>query len=167
MRAIAFAGAFAGLILAVSGWPAASQSKDSAVVALNGWKVAKKDGTCVAVHSYEDKSDDNAANVITLGLAKGDSAELMIVSLFYEKWKNDGDEKADLFLDKRRMLAGATWKMHDKNTLVGMFTGAKTLIGEFSKAKEITLQFDPKTKAVFEFPNPSQALGALQYCVAN
>jgi hypothetical protein len=34
-----------------------------------------------------------------------------------------------------------------------------------TKAKQIVLQFSPKTKAVFDMPDPSQALGALQYCL--
>jgi hypothetical protein len=89
----------------------------------------------------------------------------MVISLFYEKWKNDGDETADLLLDKRRILAGANWKMHDKNTLVGTFTGAKTLIDGLAKSKQIILQFNRDTRAVFDMPDPSQALGALQYCL--
>jgi hypothetical protein len=149
----------AGLIVSAAVLPSAAQ------VSLNGWEVGKKDGTCVAYHAYKDKEDDNAANVISLGLVKAaDGTEVMIVSLFYEKWKNDGDEEADLYLDKRRILQGAKWKMHDKNTLVGTFTGAKPLIEGLSKAKQIVLQFSPRTKAVFDMPDPSQALGALQYC---
>jgi hypothetical protein len=140
--------------------------QSTAQVSLNGWDVGKKDGTCVAYHAYKDREDDNAANVISFGLVKApDGAQVMVISLFYEKWKNDGDEEADLLLDKRRILAGAKWKMHDKNTLVGTFTGAKPLIEGLSKAKQIVLQFSPKTKAVFDMPDPSQALGALQYCL--
>lgn len=148
-----------GLALWGLALPAAAQ------VNINGWEVGKKDGVCIAYHAYKDKEDDNAANVITFGLIKADGAEVMIVSLFYEKWKNDGDEEADLYLDRRRVLAGAKWKMHDKNTLVGTFTGAKTLIEGLAKARQIVLQFDPKTKAVFDMPDASQALGALQYCL--
>jgi hypothetical protein len=55
--------------------------------------------------------------------------------------------------------------MHDKNTLVGTFAGAKPLIEGLSKAKQIVLQFSPRTRAVFDMPDPSQALGALQYCL--
>jgi hypothetical protein len=151
--------ALAVLLVSVAAVPAAAQ------VSLNGWEVGKRDGTCVAAHHYKDKEDDNAANAIVLGLAAApNGGEIMILSLFYEKWKNDGDEEADLFFDRRRILAGAKWKMHDKNTLVGTFTGAKAFIEELGKAKQITLQFDASTKAVFEMPNPSQALGALQYC---
>jgi hypothetical protein len=140
--------------------PAAAQTT------IAGWEVGKKDGVCVAYHAYKDREDDNAANVISFGLVKAPDATLvMILSLFYEKWNNDSDEEADLLLDKRRILAGAKWKMHDKNTLVGTFTGARTLIDGLVKAKQIVLQFDPKTRAVFDMPDPSQALGALQYCV--
>ncbi len=150
----------AGLILLVAVFQSAAE------ISLNGWEVGKKDAVCIAYHAYKDKNDDNAANVISLGLVKAsDGAPVMVVSLFYEKWKNDGDEEADLFIDKRRILTGAKWKMHDKNTLVGTFTGAKTMIEALSKAKQIVLQFDPKTKAVFDMPDPSQALGALQYCL--
>ena|SRR5438132_1685355 len=150
----------AGLILLAAALPGAAQ------VSLNGWEVGKKDGTCVAYHAYKDKDDDNASNVISLGLVTAaDRTQVMIISLFYEKWKNDEDEKADLYFDKRRVLADAKWKMHDKNTLVGTFAGAKTLIEGLSKTKQIMLQFDPKTKAVFDMPDPSQALGALQYCL--
>jgi hypothetical protein len=133
---------------------------------LNGWTAEKKDGVCIAYHAYKDKDDDNAANVISFGLMKApDGTDVMIVSLFYEKWENDGDEEADLYFDKQQVLKGAKWKMHDKNTLVGTFAGAKQLIDGLSKTKQIVLVFDPKTKAVFDIPNPSQALGALQNCV--
>jgi hypothetical protein len=152
---------FASLILAAAALPAAAQ------VSLNGWEIGKKDGTCIAFHAYKDREDDNAGNVISLGLVKAsDGAQLMIISLFYEKWKNDADEQADLYLDNRRILAGAKWKMHDKNTLVGTFSGAKALIEGLTKAKQIVLHFSPRTKAVFDMPDPSQALGALQYCLS-
>lgn len=153
----------AGLVTVVAALPAAAQGVVE--IGLNGWQMGKKDGTCVAYHAYKDKDDGNAANVITLGLVRKDAEDVLIVSLFYEKWKNDGDEEADLFLDKRRVLANTKWKMHDKNTLVAIFTSPKPLIEGFAKAKQITLQFDPKTKAVFEMPDPAMALGALQYCV--
>jgi hypothetical protein len=140
--------------------------QSAAQVNIEGWDVGKKDGVCLAYHAYKDKEDNNAANVISFGLVKApDGAEVMIISLFYEKWKNDSDETADLLLDRRRILAGAKWKMHDKNTLVGTFTGAKTLIAGLSKARQIILQFDRDTRAVFDMPDPSQALGALQYCL--
>jgi hypothetical protein len=141
--------------------------QSSAQVNLNGWETGKNNGTCVTYYAYKDKDDDNAANVISFGLVKApDGTQVMIVSLFYEKWVNDGDEVADLLLDKQMILPRAQWKMHDKNTLVGTFTGAKTLMDGLSQAKQIVLQFDPKTRAVFDMPNPSQALGALQQCVA-
>ena len=158
-----FRAIFTGLALLATTVPAAAQGVVE--IGLNGWQMGKKDGTCVAYHAYKDKDDDNAANVITLGLVRKDAEDVLIVSLFYEKWKNDGDEEADLLLDKRRVLAGTKWKMHDKNTLVAVFTSPKPLIEGLAKARQITLQFDPKTKAVFDMPDPSQALGALQYCV--
>jgi hypothetical protein len=151
---------FAGLLLSAAVLPSAAQTS------LNGWEVGKKDGVCVAYHAYKDKQDDNAANVITFGLVKAPGgAEVLVLSLFYEKWKNDSDEQADLLFDKRRILAGAKWKMHDKNTLVGTFSGAMTLIEGLTDARQIVLQFNRNTKAVFDMPNPSQALGALQYCL--
>jgi hypothetical protein len=149
------------LLLAIAALPCAAQVK------LNEWEVGKKNGTRLAVHAYKDKDDDNAANVVAAALVRAsDGADVMIISIFYEKWDNDEDEEADLFFDKQRVLAGAKWQKHDKNTLVGTFTGTKPLIEGLSKAKQIVLQFSSKTKAVFDIANPTQALGALQYCAA-
>jgi hypothetical protein len=139
-----------------------------AQVKLNGWDVGKKDGTCVAVYSYRDKDDDDAANVVVLGLLKApDGTELFVMSISYDKWNNDEDETADLYFDKQLVLAEAKWKMHDKHTLVGTFSGSKTLISRLQDTRQIILKFDPKTRAVFDIKNPSQALGALQQCVAS
>jgi hypothetical protein len=149
----------AGLLLGAAALPAAAQ------VSLNGWDVGKKDGTCIALHAYKDKDDDDAANAISLGLVKAPQGqEILVISIFYEKWKNTEDEEADFYVGKRRMLTGAKWKMHDKNTLTGTFTGARQLIDEMAKSRELMLQFDAKTKAYFKMQDPSQALGALQYC---
>jgi hypothetical protein len=139
----------------------------SAQINLDGWQVGKKDGTCVAAYSYTDKNDDNAGNLIALGLLKRpDGDDVMVMSISYEKWKNDEDETADLYFDKQLILADAKWKMHDKNTLIGTFSGAKTLIARLQDTRQIILKFDPKTRAVFDIKNPAQALGALQQCVA-
>ena len=139
-----------------------------AQVKLNGWEVGKKDGTCVAVYAYQDKDDDNAANVVVLGLVKGsDSGDVLVMSIFYDKWHNDEDETADLYFDKQLVLEEAKWKMHDKHTLIGTFSAAKTLITRLQDTKQIILKFDPKTRAVFDIKNPAQALGALQQCAAS
>ncbi len=152
----------AGLFVFAAALPSMAQTT------LNGWTAEKKNGVCVAYYAYKDKDDDNAANVISFGLVKApDGADVMVISLFYEKWKNTEDEKADLIFDDKRIMREAVWKMHDKNTLVGTFSGAGTLIEGLSQTRRITLQFDPSSKAVFDMPNPSQALGALQFCLKN
>ena len=139
-----------------------------AQVKLNGWEVGKKDGTCVAVYAYRDKDDDNAANAVILGLVKApDGTDVLVMSIHYSKWDNDEDETADLYFDKQLVLEEAKWKMHDKHTLTGTFSGAKTLISRLQDTKQIILKFDPKTRAVFDIKNPAQALGALQQCVAS
>ena len=85
---------FAGLILLTTALASAAQ------VTLNGWEVGKKDGTCIAYHAFKDRNDDNAANVISLGLVKApDGAQAMVMSLFYEKWNINGDEEADLLFE--------------------------------------------------------------------
>src|SRR6476661_7007239 len=145
MRISMIRGVCAALLLSCAATSSIAQVK------LNGWDVGKKDGTCVAVYAYQDKDDDNAANAVILGLIKApDGTELLVMSIFYDKWKNDEDETADLYFDKQLVLEGAKWKMHDKHTLVGTFSGVKTLISRLQDTKQIILKFDPKTRAVFD-----------------
>jgi hypothetical protein len=155
-----------GLLAALlSAAPAFTSNAD---VKLNGWEVGKKDGTCIAVYAYKDKDDDNAANAISLGLVKApDGKDVMIISIYYDKWDNDGDDTADLYFDKQLVLQKAKWKKYDKHTLVGTFAGAKSIMERLSDADQIILKFDPKTTAEFDIANPSQALGALQQCNAS
>lgn len=153
------------LAVLLSAAPAFTSNAD---VKLNGWEVGKSKGTCIATYAYKDKDDDDAANVISLGLVKApDGADVMIMSIYYGKWDNDGDDTADLYFDKQLVLQEAHWKMYDKHTLVGTFTGAKTVMDRLSGTDQIILKFDPKTTAEFDIADPTQALGALQQCAAS
>lgn len=137
-------------------------------VNLNGWQVGKNKGTCVATYAYKDKDDDDAANVISLGLVKApDGTDVVIMSIFYGKWDNDGDDTADLYFDKQLVLRDAKWQMYDKHTLVGTFTGAKTVMDRLAGTNQIILKFDPKTTAEFDIADPAQAVGALQQCTSS
>lgn len=152
------------LTMLLAGAPAFTTHAD---VDLNGWQVGKNKGTCVATYAYKDKDDDNAANVISLGLVKASDGDVMIISIYYGKWDNDGDDTADLYFDKQLVLQKAHWKMYDKHTLVGTFSGAKTVMDRLSGTDQIILKFDPKTTAEFDIADPTKALGALQQCVSS
>jgi hypothetical protein len=149
----------------LSAAPALTSNAD---VKLNGWEVGKNKDTCVATYAYKDKDDDNAANVISLGLVKApDGGDVFIISIYYGKWDNDGDDTADLYFDKQLVLRDAKWKMYDKHTLVSTFTGAKSIMDRLSGTDQIILKFDPKTTAEFDIADPTKALGALQQCYSS
>ncbi|WP_299566699.1 hypothetical protein [Enterovirga sp.] len=149
---------------------AAFSTAAQADIKVGGWDVSDKPdkGVCTASREYRDKDDENRMNGIALVVSKDNAGkDILVVSLAYEGWDWDKDEKttADFKIDRRVLYRKAVWQAADKTILTGTFTQADELIDALGQGQTMYLTFDKDSEANFRIPNAGMALGAAKLCL--
>jgi len=130
-----------------------------------GWAIERtapdaKNQLCMMSKSYKDPDDGNAENGVIFLLNGGQA----IITLAYEKWSWDKDEKvrAPLLLDKRVMMAKSAWT-GDGQSLTTMLPD--TIVPNMLAAKTLVLKFD-NGNADFDLSGFPEAYESLRRCSA-
>lgn len=155
---------------ATSGDAAAQSATPNKETTIGGWSVTLRpaaNGICSAAREYKDPDDGNKQNAVAF-LMRSDKPDTIIVSLGYEGWTWDKDEKttADFKVDKTVIIKQAAWTSGAKTGLVGVFDGSDAFMNKVSGGQKAFLIFGKNSEANFLIPNAGLALGALKLCSA-
>lgn len=149
--------------------PAAAPAPAAAETTVGGWQVTQRpnDGLCSAVRGYKDPDDDNKENAVAFMIGSN-KPDTIIVSLAYEGWDWDKDEKvtADFKADKTMLLKKSSWTATKKTVLASAFDGADVFLDKVGGGKKLFLTFAKDSEANFLIPNAGLALGAMKLCLA-